>query len=205
MSGGEGVQGGAGSPEVDVTNWIVEFDRWSREWNLKLLVFHHEQLTLLNRRQERTGNPREDWPLDRSLTLLNSTTLLLILAHAEEWITLHWNARFARSDRTHGTVKRAKKLTSREVRGSQEWGTLNAAFEVRHCLLHANGRPDLLEEAQRRRLERQVELRPGELSVERKRIAVSEVFLNAALAAVLLVTDDIAEGHSAPDGRTLEP
>lgn len=179
---------------------MEEFRKWASVHNLSRIVHFHNDLRDCLRQVMAAMDATES--IDSTIrqaqihdydSLLRVNTFLMLYSHAEEWLDLLSKKYYPQLTlNTGGSITRYKSVV-RDGFGidvsSGAWHLLTDCEKIRNCLLHANGRVDLMENEPEIW---QVAKRRG-VDIKLKRLQVTSDFLAAFAREVEAFIDDLQD------------
>lgn len=180
-----------------------EFFAWALNHNVNHVVVFHNVLQSLLREKLRSPDAADDPVVPDTIQLydkMNSAnSLLLLLGLFEEILVLFWKRRRQGEPIPAGTsINRYKPLLRKlglDLGAPRAWRVLRDAANIRHCLLHANGRVSLMKEPDRIRA--CMVRYPGGLEEHLDRVHVTSVFLRECVGAIRDPQSEMLNGLTA--------
>lgn len=166
-----------------------EFSRWAAEHNLGEIVrFHNVVRACLGEKADEFAEDKiVKASLDNYVQYLATNGFLMVYAYLEEYLCVMWKRIDPGRDRPGGPsitkYESGLKSCGVDLR-SPAWKFIRKASQIRHCLLHANGRLDYMVRPSRATLEAIVGAYPGELDVRLSRLRVNAEFTSRFVTEV---------------------
>lgn len=148
----------SGDEAGDVFEWVSqnnlgclsEFYRSAESW------FSPQPDQLRDSLDSGNGPNHSNTNREQCLHYLRISVFLMLCAHLEETLCLYCKREVCSTANGSGLARFkccVKKLLGGSLETCQEWSFLIEAFEIRNALLHANGRPVLMNENKRNKIQ----------------------------------------------------
>ena len=174
--------------------------RWMLNHNLNHIVLFHNGLQALLREKLNTPDSLDD-PVARTTIELydkmnSANSLLIALGFLEEMLVLFWRRQLTGDTIPVGSsLDRYKPLLRKlgvNLGSLPCWAVLQDAVQIRHCLLHANGRVSLMRNADEIRA--CIRRSAGGLEEHLDRVTVTSVFLQQCVVAIRELRNEMLNG-----------
>lgn len=131
-------------------------------------------------------------------------TFLMLYSHLEEWLYLIWR-KFGKDielNDKRGSISKYKPffkaVFKMDLSKDRDWRLLNDAEKIRNCLLHANGRIDLVKN---KRMDSVLKRYKNQLHVKTKRLSISQEMVEkffGSIQSIIYKVDRLQEESKNP-------
>jgi len=166
-----------------------EFSEWAAEHNLDEIIRFHDAVRacLAEKRDELDDDKIMKSNLENYALYLSTDGFLMVYSYLEEWLCVMWKRIAPGCDRPRGSSIRKYREGLRSCGVDLQcapWTFILKASQIRHCLLHANGRLDYMVNPSRATIEAVVQQYPGELDVQHDRLRAHADFTGRFVSEV---------------------
>jgi hypothetical protein len=168
------------------------------EYNLNEIVRFYREMrnNLMSRRRKMAEDKFAVSVLENYDDYLSANTFLMAYSYFEEYLYLVWKHKARHAKRARGSSITRYETIFPEIgiqRNHPSWEFLIKATQIRHCLLHANGRLSFMLKPTEQEIRTIVKDFPNELSVRTSdRLVVSISFLKRFIGEVRKFQDSIS-------------